>query len=321
MAQPYLSDSAIRHLRDVADEPDLSGTKYRLVSALERGGMGTVYVAEDAELGRQVALKVLSAPDPDGALAERMITEAHILARLEHPGIVPVHDVGRLPDGRVFYVMKQVRGHRLDEHAATLREIPEALRVIQRIGEAVAFAHAHGVVHRDLKPQNVMVGEFGEVLVLDWGVAKILGASGANDRALAATPNESDATLHGTRIGTPGYMAPEQLRGDVARIDARTDIYGLGAILEFLLAGRGWTVPRALRAISTRALAAAPEDRYQSVRELSEDINRFLDGRAVTAHRENPFEKVGRFVANYRMAVVLVLTYMVLRVVLLLFRA
>jgi serine/threonine protein kinase len=202
--------------------------------------------------------------------------------------------------------MKQVRGRRLDEHAPLLHEIPEALRIIQRIGEAVAFAHAHGVVHRDLKPQNVMVGEFGEVLVLDWGVAKILGGSRETD---------------GTRIGTPGYMAPEQVRGDVDRIDARTDIYGLGAILEFLLADRGWRLPRALRAICTRALAHAPEDRYQSVRELSEDINRFLDGSAVIAHRENPFEKAGRFVANYRMAVVLVLTYMVLRVLLLLFRA
>ncbi len=307
--------------------------------------MGAVYRVDDVELGRPVALKVLSAPDPDGSLAERMIAEARILARLEHPGIVPVHDVGRLPDGRVFYVMKQVRGQRLDRHALELRDRSEALRIVQRISEAVAFAHAHGIIHRDLKPQNVMVGEFGEVLVLDWGIAKLLPSSATAPTptlAQEALAESREVTLDGTRIGTPGWMAPEQAAGDVARIDARTDVYGLGAILAFLVTqasrnerGIGSPddvvsaplvnldrdrVPRSLRAIIRRALAPDPDNRYPTVAALAEDINHFLGGRAVSAYREGPLEKAARVAANYRTAVVLVATYMILRVILLLIR-
>jgi serine/threonine protein kinase len=346
----FLSDATLRHLRAVADEPDLSATRYRILSRLERGGMGTVYVAEDLELRRQVALKVLSVPDPDGGLARRMLDEARILARLEHAGIVPIHDVGQLPDGRVFYVMKLVRGQRLDRHAADLAQVSDALRIALRIAEAVAFAHAHGVIHRDLKPQNIMVGEFGEVMVMDFGIAKLHSVS-VSVSVSVPVPEPEPApepapeavavavTRPGTRLGTPGWMAPEQSAGATDRIDHRADVYGLGALLAFLLARGGWVerraddaatpgalldsvrprVARPLRAIAARALAAEPERRYASADAFADDLARFLDGRAVSAYREGPLERAGRVVSNYRTAVALVLTYMILRVLLLLF--
>ena len=166
-----LSDAALRHLREISDQPDLTGTPYALVETLGRGGMGAVYLAHDSRLDREVALKVVQLPEGKGDL-DRLLLEARVLAQLEHPGIVPVHDAGVLPDGRAFYVMKHVRGYGLDEYARTA-PLPERLRAFERICEAVAFAHAHGVIHRDLKPENVMVGPFGEVLVMDWGVAKV----------------------------------------------------------------------------------------------------------------------------------------------------
>src|SRR6185503_12470601 len=175
-AMRWLSDAAVDHLREVADRPDLAQTPYELQEPIARGGMGTVYRARDRRLDRDVAIKVMNAPAPAPAELERMRNEARILARLEHPGILPVHDLGALPDGRLFYVMKLVRGQRLDEAIAE-QPLHARLRTFGRICEAVAFAHAQGVVHRDLKPENVMVGPFGEVLVLDWGVAKILRES------------------------------------------------------------------------------------------------------------------------------------------------
>src|SRR5687768_3398978 len=173
----WISDQRLNHLRELAVNPDFSATKYRIINELARGGMGTVYLAEDTELNRQVAVKVLNASeaaDVTADLRQRMVREAQIIARLEHPGIVPVHDVGTLPDGRVFYAMKYVRGSSLDEYAAQTDSMRDRLRKFQAACDAVAFAHAHGVIHRDLKPQNIMIGSFGEVLVLDWGVAKIL---------------------------------------------------------------------------------------------------------------------------------------------------
>ena len=151
-----MSDSALRRLRDAADAPDLTGTKYEIVDRIGQGGMGTVYRARDRELGREIALKVVRLPEGAPDIAARMMREARTLARLEHPGIVPVHDVGTLVDGRVFYAMKLVRGAPLHELSVT--GLADRLRIVERVCEAVAFAHAHGVIHRDLKPQNVMVG-------------------------------------------------------------------------------------------------------------------------------------------------------------------
>ena len=253
-----ISDAALRHLQDVADRPDLSGTPYEIVEAIGRGGMGTVYLARVRDLEREVALKVVSLPEGDSA--ERLLREARILARLEHPGIVPVHDVGTLPDGRVFYAMKRVRGQRLDEVS------------------------------------------FGEVLVMDWGVAKTLTAS---------------PEAHGTILGTPGYMAPEQERGEVERIDERTDIWALGAILGFLLTGE--ETPRPLAAIRRRAMAAEPAERYPKVEELAADLTRYLAGLSVGAYRESLFESTVRFVRRYRTPILLVLAYLVMRALLLIF--
>src|SRR6266498_2110102 len=188
----WLSDSKVNHLRSIADDPDFSATKYTVVKEIERGGMGTVYLAEDPELSRQVAIKVLNFPELSQDMARRMVREAQIIARLEHPGIVPVHDVGTLPDGRVFYAMKYVQGRRLDQYLPQIPGLFDRLRIFHRICEAVAFAHARGVLHRDLKPANIMVGAFGEVLVMDWGVAKVLreidgGGTGSENEGVASS--------------------------------------------------------------------------------------------------------------------------------------
>ena len=258
----WLSDQALDRLRAAADAPDLSGTGYVLLDKLGAGGMGGVFRVEDTALGRQVALKVIGIVDSSGEFGARLLREAKIIAQLEHPGIVPVHDVGTLPDGRVFYTMKLVQGRRLDQQRDELGGLPERLRTFQKICEAVSFAHAHHVLHRDLKPQNIMVGPFGEVLVMDWGLAKLLDAEIPAERkqnaprqppAFRRWTSEAD-TAHGVVLGTPGYMAPEQARGEVEAVGPRADIYSLGAVLKFLMDNSGRT-PKALAAIAGKAMA------------------------------------------------------------------
>jgi serine/threonine-protein kinase len=312
----WLSDQRLDHLRGLVAHPDFSATKYRIVNELARGGMGTVYLAEDTELDRRIAIKVINTPETNAELRERMIHEAQIIARLEHPGIVPVHDVGALPDGRVFYAMKYVRGSRLDEYAANVDSIKDRLRKFQAACDAVAFAHAHGVIHRDLKPQNIMIGLFGEVLVLDWGVAKILGkrnmiVSVEADPPLL--PKNFPDTSHGTIIGTRDYMSPEQARGEIDQLDERSDIYSLGAVLSFLLKDQS-KVGKAATAIRLKAMARAKENRYSSAMDLSVDIGRLLDAEPVSAYRENTFEKVARWVSKNRFLVLLVLAYLLMRI-------
>lgn len=324
----WLSDSKVSHLRALAAEPDFSATKYTFIKELARGGMGTVYLANDTELNREVAIKVLSTPELTEDLRRRMIREAQIIARLEHPGIVPVHDVGVLPDGRVFYAMKFVRGVRLDEYAASNDSIRDRLRKFQSVCDAVAFAHAHGVIHRDLKPQNIMIGSFGEVLVLDWGVAKILRPVSAEDADTLRLPARDTETIadtsHGTVIGTRQYMSPEQARGQIDQLDERSDIYSLGAVFYFLLTGRapGDERPRAVNAkvskaaeaVCLKAMARERGERYASASELSADVGRLLDAEPVSAYRENVFEKVSRWVSKNRFLVLLVLVYLLMRI-------
>jgi len=325
----WLGDEALLRLRSAASAPDLSQTRYRLLDEIGRGGMCTVFLAEDPSLGRRVALKVLDVPDPGGELAGRLTREARILARLEHPGIAPVHDVGELPDGRVFYAMKYVEGPRLDAFAASKASLPERLRVFSRIVEAVAFAHDRGVLHRDLKPENIMVGPFGEVLVMDWGLAKALTpATGAAPRTppdaeSVRRPEEGTHTGHGAVLGTPGYMAPEQERGDVEALDARTDVYALGAVLYFLLsvktpAGGGPPpatagVPRPLVAVCAKAMAVERRDRYPDALALDAEIARYLDGRRVEAYPESFPQLVARLYARHKVAFWLIVAYLAVR--------
>ena len=329
----HLSDKAIMRLREGAELPDLSGTRYRLLAEVARGGMGVVYVAHDEQLQRRVALKVLEAPAAEGDLANRLLREARVLAQLEHPGIVPVHDVGTLADGRVFYTMKFVEGQRIDGYLESVASVPDHLRIFLRICDAVAFAHTRGVLHRDLKPANIMVGPFGEVLVMDWGLAKILGArSGESDDSGAGTQGphgpghlkatDSGATDDGRVMGTPGYMSPEQARGEVELLDPRSDIFALGAVLGFMLARKAASragMERALEAIRGKACAAERERRYTTVPELANDVSRYLDGLPVGAYRENILERAGRFYRRYRFFILLIATYLVVRVLLVLF--
>jgi serine/threonine protein kinase len=324
-----LSDAAVAHLTRATDWPDLSGTRYTALEELGQGGMGTVFRARDALLGRDVALKVLRSADAPPNLAERLEREAGVLAQLEHPGIVPVHDRGVLADGRAWYVMKLVRGKRLDAWLGENPSLRERLDLLKRVAETVGFAHARGVVHRDLKPSNIMVGEFGEVLVLDWGVAKVLRSQGLEvqeptsqqseptqpARASGTSRPRDLETAHGTILGTEGFMAPEQARGAVEQVDQRTDVYGLGALLRVMAA----PLPRPLESAVARATAAERDQRYPDAIAFAEDLRRFQDGEPVTAHREGTIERLERIVGRYRTPILLVLVYLLLRALFIIF--
>ena len=302
----YLSDRTLAHLRALPDSPPATD-RYEFHEEIGRGGMGIVYRAVDRELGREIAIKVLNAGG--AGIAERLRQEARILGQLEHPGILPIHDIGTLDDGRLFYVMKLVRGERLDRFAARTVSIAERLRNVDRLCDAVAFAHAHGVVHRDLKPENVMIGAFGEVLVLDWGVAKV-----REDTPPAVTAvRGSVGTQHGTVLGTPGYMAPEQAAGN-DHVDHRADVYAVGALLTFLVPD----APRALKAIAERACQPEPGRRYSSVEALAADVKRYAVGLPVDAYREGLLERAARVARRHRTPILLVAAYLLMRIILLL---
>jgi serine/threonine protein kinase len=322
-----LSDAAITRLRAQLPSPPLPGGRYTLHEVLGEGGMGTVYRGTDEELQREVAVKVARAAVGPGsaAFAERLRAEARVLAQLEHPGIVPVHDAGLLPDGRVYHVMKRVHGRTLATALPGLSGLDRRLAVLEHVADTLAFAHERGLVHRDLKPANIMVGEFGEVLVMDWGVARLLDAGEpAAAEVVAARPG---LTAAGTVLGTPGFMAPEQAAG--GPLDRRADVYALGALLVFLLTGiepsaatpasrlleQQRDVPPPLRALAARCLADDPARRYAGAGDVAEEIRRYRADARVHAYQEHWRERLARVYRAYRVPILLVLAYLVMRVV------
>jgi len=316
-------------LRNAAVVPELPGERYVLGERIGRGGMGDVYRAQDRELGRDVAIKVLNAADAADPMCARLAREARILGRLDHPAVVPVHELGVATDGRPFYVMKLVEGERADRYAARTTDaegrspdVRAVVRLAVRVAEAAAFAHTKGVVHRDIKPANVMVGAFGAVYVLDWGVAKAVGFDepGAPDAQASSSehalePSVSVATAAGSVIGTPGFMAPEQARGDSSAVDGRTDVYGIGAMLASLVP----YPPRPLASIVACATAERPADRYASADQLAVDLGRFLDGTKPAAHRETIAERCARLWMRHRVLLGLFGAYLVMRALIMIF--
>jgi tetratricopeptide (TPR) repeat protein len=303
--------------------------RYELGAEIARGGGGRIVAARDRRLSRKVALKVPLVAD--GEAGRRFEREALVTARLQHPGIVPVYEAGRLPTGESFYAMKLVAGRSLRDaiaELATARDRMALLPQLIAVAEAIAYAHARGVVHRDLKPSNVLVGELGETVVIDWGLAKDLTLPAdpeVGDEPRPGGPDEM--TRAGAVMGTPAYMAPEQARGIV--VDERADVWALGAMLYHLLAGRppyegasatevvdkvrlGPPPPLAeqepdappdLVAIATRAMARDPHDRYPGAAEVAADLRRFETGQLVGAHRYTTRERIGRWLRRHRAVV------------------
>jgi serine/threonine-protein kinase len=292
--------------------------RYELITVLGTGGMGEVRLCKDRLIGRSVAMKVMHdelAAQSD--LRERFLREVRIQGQLEHPAIVPVYDLGVDSKGGIIFTMKRIRGMTLDTVLDGLRagnaELTakysrrKLLTAFSSVCLAIDFAHERGVIHRDIKPENIILGDFGEVYVLDWGIAKVTSANDAADaEAIEVTQDSMQQTALGSLLGTPGYMSPEQACGAIDRLDARTDVYALGAILFEILAGTtlhdpalsvqkllaatirgvdarpsargGRDVPPELDAICVRATAPDPTNRYPSARALYEAIERFLDG-------------------------------------------
>jgi WD40 repeat protein len=301
--------------------------RYRLGAEHARGGTGRVLEARDLRLERTVAIKVLTR-EADAHAQARFVREALVTARLQHPGIVPVYDAGQHGDGKPYYAMKLVGGRTLRDAVLAAPDAEARLALLPHvlaIAEAVAYAHSEGVIHRDLKPSNVMVGEFGETLVVDWGLARDLRVAEDADATVAGLYelSHADLTRVGSVVGTPAFMPPEQARGEV--VDERADVYALGAILYHLLAARAPFegasdevlarvaasppvplaevapgTPRDLLAIVAKAMARAPADRYPSGRELAADLSRFLTGQVVGARQYGRLTLLGRWLRRHR---------------------
>jgi len=301
---------------------------YSVGGELARGGMGRVLAAKDRRHGRRVALKEMLRESP--AMAARFQREALITAQLQHPSIVPVYEAGTWPDGSLFFSMKLVEGTPLRELLGKNVALVNRLALLPKliaVCEAIAYAHKEGVIHRDLKPSNVIVGEFGETVVIDWGLAKRVGEDDDElDGELAGV--ESDGlTVAGAVVGTPAYMCPEQATGE--RVDTRSDVYALGAMLYHVLGGvaphRGASVdevldkvktdappslselapslPRDLIAIVDKAMARSPANRYEDARELAEELRLFQTGKLVGAHSYTTMQLVRRFIQRNTAAV------------------
>ncbi|HEY5921905.1 MAG TPA: protein kinase [Kofleriaceae bacterium] len=276
------------------------GPRYEMRGLIAKGGMGEVHAAIDQQINREVAIKRMKESAPSEHAMTRFFREATIQGRLDHPAIVPVHELGVDEGGRPYFVMKKLAGTTLADRISREHPREALLRAFVDVCLAVEFAHSRGIVHRDLKPANIVLGDYGEVYVLDWGVAKILGSTGDSEIAGESGPGETGA---GAVIGTIGYMAPEQV-GSAAHVDARADVFALGCILFEILAGeplykrgtqdakvdarpssRGRDVPPELDMLTVVATAASIDERLASARLLGERVQRFLDGDRDLAQR------------------------------------
>ncbi len=353
----FASDSsqprADRTATDTAGTRTPAGQRFQILRPHAQGGLGAVFVALDAELHREVALKQIRdshSDDPDSR--HRFLMEAEITGGLEHPGIVPVYGMGTYADGRPYYAMRFIRGESLKEAIDRFHkderltkesgrralELRKLLRRFIDVCNAIDYAHSRGVLHRDLKPSNVVLGTHGETLVVDWGLAKPLGRVDPDTRLdertlVPSSSSGSSETLPGAALGTPGYMCPEQARGDIERLAPRSDVFSLGATLYCLLTGRQpfegddvqdvlrkvkwgeFTGPRrlkrwidpALEAVCLKAMAFMPEDRYQSSQALADDIERWTAGQPVSAWQEPIPRRVRRWLRRAAPAVTLVM--------------
>jgi serine/threonine-protein kinase len=361
-----VADDSVRRVLAVLDDPDISRSladlpqhgghvllstvvtqpeareRYTLTRLHATGGIGQVWLARDQDLGREVALKELRPERAAHPTAwARFLEEAQITGQLEHPGIVPVYELARRSgEQQPFYTMRFVKGRTLREAAAAYHarrqqneagplELRELLTAFVGVCNAVAYAHSRGVLHRDLKPQNVVLGDYGEVLVLDWGLAKRVGQPEGEAPPVAVADAARAETVQGQVLGTPAYMAPEQAAGRPDLLDRRTDVYGLGAILYEILAGRPPftgadtqevlkkvceqeparprqlvpSVPAALEAVCRQALAKRREDRYATATELAEEVRRWLADEPVRAYPEPLAQRLGRWGRRHRAAV------------------
>ena len=326
-----------------------AGPRFHILHYHAEGGYGQISVALDEELHREVAFKELKSHYADNPQARtRFLLEAEITGRLEHPGIVPVYGLGHYGDGRPFYAMKFVRGdnlrtaiERFHDPQSPLAHNREAWNLEFRkllgrfldVCNAIQYAHSRGVLHRDLKPSNIMMGKYGETLVMDWGLAKVVGRPtdrivGSVDDATLRPVNASTgtATMEGSALGTPYYMSPEQAAGNLEDLGPATDVYSLGATLYHLLAGRpaftekdldkvlelvrqgdfpppcevNSRVPRGLQCICLKAMALRTEDRYKSPIALAEDIEHWLADEPISIHRDSNLEKLGRWMRRHK---------------------
>jgi tetratricopeptide (TPR) repeat protein/tRNA A-37 threonylcarbamoyl transferase component Bud32 len=331
----------------VAGSASAPAVRYRRLRPHARGGLGEVFVALDEELGREVALKEIQDHHADRAdNRARFVLEAEVTGKLEHPGVVPVYGLGRYPDGRPFYAMRFIKGDSLKEaierfHHQSFASVGErAVELRGLLGrfldvcDAVAYAHSRGVLHRDLKPGNVMLGRYGETLVVDWGLAKLLGrtdVAAASEDVPITTTSTGDVTptQAGSMIGTPQFMSPEQAAGRLDLLGPASDVYSLGATLYCLLTGRAPfpgpgrdgmgallrkveegefppprgvkpDVPRPLEAICMKAMARRSQDRYSSVETLGRDVQQWLAGEPVSAWPEPLVVKAGRWVRKHQ---------------------
>ena len=326
-----------------------TGSRFRILRPHAKGGLGEVFVARDTELHREVALKEIQDRYADDPLYRaRFKFEAEITGGLEHPGIVPVYGLGHDPSGRPFYAMRFIRGESLKEaiHGFHQREkltgrhpgqmaleLRELLGRFIDVCDAVAYAHSRGVLHRDLKPGNIMLGRYGETLVVDWGLARELqgpdaghSAGGVEHPLRPPSGSQLDSTQAGATVGTPAYMSPEQAAGRLDALGARSDVYCLGATMYHLLTGRApceaeqigevyqkvmtGNIPRprslnhriapALESICLKALALRPDDRYESAEDLKSDVERWLADEPVTAKQEPIHERLARWGRHHK---------------------